>query len=93
MTLAESLSIIHAVALPEPMQSRADRGLEEALTAAVRAMVLRSPRLMAHAGGPDAALEMLNRIENVWLEHGGLRVHLDLHRSDDARATIVFQPG
>jgi alpha-beta hydrolase superfamily lysophospholipase len=36
---------------------------------------------------------MLDGIENVWLDHAGLRIHLDLHRSDNARATIVFQAG
>jgi alpha-beta hydrolase superfamily lysophospholipase len=69
------------------------RGLEEGLTDAVRDMVLRSPRLTAHAGGPTETQRMLDRIENVWLDHAGLRIHLDLHRSTDARATIVFHPG
>ncbi len=36
---------------------------------------------------------MLAAIENVWLDHGGLRIHCDLHRATPAKATIVFQPG
>ena len=56
-------------------------------------MTLRSPRLTAQAGGPAEVQRSLDRIENVWLDCGGLEIHLDLHRSEDARATIVFQPG
>ncbi len=36
---------------------------------------------------------MLGDIEDVWLEHRGLRIHLDRHRAAEPRATIVFQPG
>jgi alpha-beta hydrolase superfamily lysophospholipase len=36
---------------------------------------------------------MLDAIENVWLDHGGLRVHCDFHRSAFPKATVVFQPG
>lgn len=33
-------------------------------------------------------------IEDVWLAHRGLRLHLDLHRAaEEARAVVVFQPG
>lgn len=86
--------------LPVPVADQRDsksfdppNGLEHGLTVAVRDMVLRSPRLTAHAGGPTETQRMLDRIENVWLDHAGLRFHLDLHRSDNARATIVFHPG
>ena len=67
--------------------------LEIALTVAVRNMVLRSPRLTGFAGGALAVGQMLDAIENVWLDHGGLRIHCDFHRSASPRATIVFQPG
>ncbi|MGH7860258.1 MAG: alpha/beta hydrolase, partial [Candidatus Binatia bacterium] len=61
--------------------------------AAVRHMVLRSPRLTGLAGGPGEVRRMLEEIENVWIDHAGLRIHLDLHRSGEPKATIVFQPG
>lgn len=67
--------------------------LEEGLTAAVRDMVLRSPRLTELAGGSTEVHRMLDEIENVWIEALGLRIHLDLHRSEDPKGTIVFQPG
>ena len=67
--------------------------LEAGLTAAVRDMVLGSPRLTALAGGATAVHGMLERIENVWLQPEGVRIHVDLHRSDRPRAAIVFQPG
>jgi len=67
--------------------------LEPKLTAAVEEMVLGSPHLTALAGGRDEVRRMLGAIENVWLEHDGVRVHLDLHRAAAARATVVFQPG
>jgi hypothetical protein len=73
--------------------SRSPADLEAALTAAVRDMALRSARLSAFAGGPAAVRQLLDAIENVWLEHGGLRIHCDLHRSAAPAATIVFQPG
>jgi len=67
--------------------------LEERLTAAVRDLVLASPRLAAHAGGPGEVHRMLAAIESLWLDVGGARVHLDWHPSPTARATVVFQPG
>jgi alpha-beta hydrolase superfamily lysophospholipase len=67
--------------------------LERALTDAVREMALRSPRLTALAGGAAAVRRMLDAIENVWMEHQGLRLHVDLHRSPAAKAAVVFQPG
>jgi alpha-beta hydrolase superfamily lysophospholipase len=67
--------------------------LEARLTAAVREMVLASSRLTALAGGAAAVDAMLGRIENVWLDHRGIRVHADWHRAESPRATIVFQPG
>jgi alpha-beta hydrolase superfamily lysophospholipase len=36
---------------------------------------------------------MVDSIEDAWLEVGGRRVHLDVHRAEAARATVVFQPG
>lgn len=73
-----------------PSQSRT---LEERLTAAVRDMALRSSRLSALVGGAAEADRMLTRIENVWIDAIGVPIHLDLHRSEHPRATIVFQPG
>ena len=67
--------------------------LEAGLTAAVREMVLHSPRLTPIAGGAPAVHRMLERIENGWLEPDGTPVHVDLHRSERPRAAIVFQPG
>jgi alpha-beta hydrolase superfamily lysophospholipase len=32
-------------------------------------------------------------IEDVWLAHEGLRLHLDLHRAERPHAVVVFQPG
>jgi len=72
---------------------RSATDLEIALSVAVRDMVLGSPRLTGFAGGAAAVQQMLDAIENVWLDHGGLRIHCDLHRSASPRATIVFQPG
>jgi alpha-beta hydrolase superfamily lysophospholipase len=72
---------------------RAPATLEAGLTAAVRAMAVRSPRLSALAGGPVEIDRMLARIENVWIDVPGRRIHLDLHRSPSPRGTIVFQPG
>jgi alpha-beta hydrolase superfamily lysophospholipase len=69
------------------------QALEQAMTGAVRDMVLASPRLTGIAGGPAAVQRMLDGIENVWLEHGGKRVHLDHHRCGHPKATVVFQPG
>jgi alpha-beta hydrolase superfamily lysophospholipase len=67
--------------------------LEERLTAAVRDLTLRSPRLPGLVGGAGEVDRMLARIENVWIDVRGVPVHLDLHSSDRPRATVVFQPG
>jgi alpha-beta hydrolase superfamily lysophospholipase len=67
--------------------------LEVPLTVAVRDMVLQSPRLTQLAGGTPEVHRMLEGIENVWLDHGGLSIHCDFHRSEKPKATIVFQPG
>lgn len=32
-------------------------------------------------------------VEDLWLEHQGLRLHCDLQRSVDPRAAVVFHPG
>jgi alpha-beta hydrolase superfamily lysophospholipase len=66
---------------------------QEGPTTHVRDMVLASPRLTALAGGAGEVDRMLEAIEDVWVEAGGARVHLDLHPCDDPKATIVFQPG
>jgi pimeloyl-ACP methyl ester carboxylesterase len=63
------------------------------LEPAVREMVLGSPRLTGFAGGADAVHQMRDAIEDVWLDHDGIRIHCDFHRSPSPRATIVFQPG
>jgi alpha-beta hydrolase superfamily lysophospholipase len=67
--------------------------LEAALTAAVRDVVLASPRLTGFAGGAAAVDRILDRIENVWLEDGPSRIHCDFHPSPAPRATVVFQTG
>jgi pimeloyl-ACP methyl ester carboxylesterase len=67
--------------------------LELRLTAAVRGMVMGSARLTELAGGAAEVERMMAAIENVWLDCDGARIHLDLHRSEKPRATIVFQPG
>jgi alpha-beta hydrolase superfamily lysophospholipase len=56
-------------------------------------MVLASPRLSGFAGGREEVLRIVDSIEEVWLDAGGRRVHLDLHRAAEPKATIVFQPG
>jgi alpha-beta hydrolase superfamily lysophospholipase len=66
---------------------------EQEMTAAVLEMVLGSGRLTAFGGGDAEVQRILDRIENVWLDHAGTQIHLDLHRSEQARATVVFQPG
>src|SRR5215218_1299302 len=38
-------------------------------------------------GAPDAG------VEDMWLDHSFCRVHLDLYRARDAKATVVLQPG
>jgi alpha-beta hydrolase superfamily lysophospholipase len=65
----------------------------EARSGAVRDMVLASPRLTGFAGGRDAVHRMIDSIEDVWLDIGGRRVHLDVHPAAEPRASIVFQPG
>ena len=67
--------------------------LEEGMTATVRDMAVASPRLSAAAGGAVEVQRMLDDIENVWIDALGRRIHLDLHRSDAPKATVVFQPG
>ena len=67
--------------------------LEEGMTASVRDMALTSPRLTAAAGGAAEVQRMLDVIENVWIDAVGRRIHLDLHRCDAPKATVVFQPG
>lgn len=85
------------VTRPTSSEGTSDRrsaaALEAALTVAVRDMVLRSPRSIELAGGAPEVQRMLDGIENVWLDHGGLRIHCDFHRSESPKATIVFQPG
>ena len=75
-----------------PPTSRNDHQ-EARLTVAVRDMALASPRLTELAGGEAEVHRMLDAIENVWLDHDGVRIHLDLHRAKEPRAAIVFQPG
>lgn len=65
----------------------------EAMTAAVREMVLGSEGLTAIAGGDAEVRAILERIEDVFLDVSGVPVHLDFHRSEQPRATVVFQPG
>ena len=60
---------------------------------AVLDMVLSSPRLIGFAGGPDEVRRIVDSIDDAWLDVGGKRVHLDVHRASEPRATIVFQPG
>ena len=66
---------------------------QEELSTHVREMALASSRLTAFAGGAGEVERMLGAIENVWVEAGGRRIHLDRHPCDDPKATIVFQPG
>lgn len=58
---------------------------------ALLAMTERSPVMNRLAGGRAGAEAMLDAIETVRLPEDGL--HLDLHRADRARATVVLQPG
>jgi len=32
-------------------------------------------------------------VEDLWLDHDGLALHLDFHRAAEPRAVVVFQPG
>ena len=73
--------------------SESAAGREAALTAAIREMTIESPRLTALAGGAREVDRILGGIENVWLRAAGVPIHLDLHRADEPRATVVFQPG
>jgi alpha-beta hydrolase superfamily lysophospholipase len=66
---------------------------EADLTAAVRRMTHASPHLTSMAGGSDEVDRLLDGIENVWLDADGVPIHLDLHRAEQPRATVVFQPG
>jgi alpha-beta hydrolase superfamily lysophospholipase len=56
-------------------------------------MVLASTRLTRFGGGYEAVRQMVESIEDVWLEVDGRRLHADLHEPERQRATIVFQPG
>lgn len=67
--------------------------LEHRLTAAVRDMALHSSHLTALGGDAAEVQRMLDDIENLWLDVGGVRIHLDFHASREPKATIVFQPG
>ncbi len=69
----------------------ADR--ETALTAAVRQMTHASPHLTTMAGGAGEVDRLLNGIENVWIDDADVPIHLDLHRAEQPRAVVVFQPG
>jgi len=60
---------------------------------AVLRMALGSPAIVRAAGGVDEVRRMLADVEDVWLDSAGGKLHLDLHRSPTARASIVFQPG
>lgn len=79
---------------PTPgLPRRAPPELASALAEAVGDMALRSARLTRFAGGPAEVRRMLDAVEDVWLDHGPLDVHCELHRASSPRATIVFQPG
>lgn len=60
---------------------------------AVREMVLASPHLISVAGGPADVDRILGNISDEWLTVGGRSIHLDVHPCEDAKGTIVFQPG
>lgn len=60
----------------------------ESMNAAPRTTT--SPELaavLAAFGHDDSA------IEDVWLDHDGVRLHLDFHRARNPHAVVVFQPG
>ncbi|MCC5808989.1 MAG: alpha/beta fold hydrolase [Ectothiorhodospiraceae bacterium] len=42
---------------------------------------------------PEPVPLLLDRIEDVWLDHRGVRIHLDFHRAESARGVVVLQPG
>jgi alpha-beta hydrolase superfamily lysophospholipase len=65
----------------------------ERATDPVLDMVLSSPRLTAFGGGPDEVLRIVAAIEDVWLDVGRKRLHLEMHQASEPRATIVFHPG
>ena len=60
-----------------------------------------SPELIAYlnasnalaSGLPCAAPDLLAAIEDIWLDHHGMRLHLDLYRAAAPRAVVVFLPG
>ena len=68
-------------------------GTASGATDAVLAMVLASPRLTGFGGGAAEVHRIVDSIEDAWLDVGGRRVHLDVHRASAPRATIAFQPG
>ncbi len=67
--------------------------LDEAMTATVGDMALASARLTAAARGAAEVHRMLDAIENVWIDAPGRRVHLDLHPSEQPKATLASHPG
>ena len=66
---------------------------DEAVSTAVRQMVLASPHLTAVAGDASEVDRILDAIQDEWLEVAGRKIHLDVHPHGAAKATIVFQPG
>ncbi len=43
---------------------------------------------------PEPVPDLLDRIEDVWLDHQGLRIHLDFHRAEEpVRGVVLLQPG
>jgi alpha-beta hydrolase superfamily lysophospholipase len=61
---------------------------------ALRQLTVSSPNMRALAGDEQAVDALLEGIEDVWLSSGrGQRIHLDFHRAEHPRATVVFQPG
>lgn len=60
---------------------------------AVLEMVLASSRLKRFAGGEAEVHRIVDSIQDVWLDIGDKRVHLEAHEADEPKATIVFQPG
>lgn len=73
--------------------NRPASSIEDEMTAAVRQMVLGSPHLTQLGGGEAEVRRVLDAIENVWLDWRGKRIHCDLHRAENPKATIIFQPG
>jgi alpha-beta hydrolase superfamily lysophospholipase len=82
----------------KPNEGRREHGADtraraQALDAAVRDLATASTRLSGAAGGADEIDRMLGGIEDVWLDVAGRSIHLDVHPSADAKATVVFHPG